>query len=100
MTPEMQQTVRSIQESVAATIRSSMAPQLADINATMERVSVKLAKNAGLDEVANRISAQLVNSDVMEKITRGWATALNDSIALKPETLAAIREAQKAVTRD
>ncbi len=98
-TPEMQQTMRSIQESVAATIRSSMAPQLADINATMERVSVDLVKNAGLDEVARRISAQLVNSDVMEMISRGWASALSHSIALKPETLAAIPETQKAVTR-
>ena len=35
----------------------------------------------------------------MEKISRGWATALSDSIALKPETLAAIRETQKVVTR-
>lgn len=99
MTPEMQQSMRSIQESVAATIRSSMAPQLANINATMERVSADLVENAGLDEVTRRISAQLVNSDVMEKISRGWATALSDSIALRPETLAAIRESQKAVTR-
>jgi hypothetical protein len=95
----MQQTMRSIQESVAATIRSSMAPQLAGFNATTERVSTDLVKNAGLDEVARRISAQLVDSDVMEKISRGWVTALSDSIALKPEALAAIREAHKAVTR-
>lgn len=99
MTPEMQQTMRSIQESVAATIRSSMAPQPADIDATMERVSADLVKKADLDEVARRISAQLVNSEVMEKISRGWATALSDSIALEPETLAAIRETRKAITR-
>lgn len=99
MTPEMQQTMRSIQESVAATIRSAIAPHFAAIDATMARVSATVVKNAGLDEVARRISAQLVNSDVMEKISRGWATALSDSIAPKPETLAAIREAQKAVTR-
>ncbi|TWE13188.1 type IV toxin-antitoxin system AbiEi family antitoxin domain-containing protein [Rudaeicoccus suwonensis] len=107
MTPEMQQTMRSIQESVAATIRSSMEPWLADMNstladfnATVERVNADLMKNAGVDELARRISAQLVNSDVMEKISRGWANALSDSIALKPETLAAIREAQKAVRHD
>lgn len=98
MSPEMQRTISSIQESVAATIRSSMAPQLADINATVERGSADMVKNAGLDEVARRISTQLVNSDVIEKITRGWATALSDSIALQPETLAAIRETKKAVT--
>ena len=76
-----------------------MTPQLADINATMERVSADLVKNAGLDEVTRRISAQLVNSDIMEKISRGWAAALSDSIAVQPKTLAAIRETQKAVTR-
>lgn len=70
MSPEMQRTISSIQESVAATIRSSMAPQLADINATVERGSADMVKNAGLDEVARRISTQLVNSDVIEKITR------------------------------
>jgi hypothetical protein len=99
MTPEMQQTMRSIQKSVAATIRSSMAPQLADFNANMERVSTALVKNAGLDEFTRRISAQIVNSDVMEEFGRAWGKALSDSIAVKPETLAAIREAQKAVTR-
>lgn len=99
MTPEMQQTMRSIQESVAATIRSSMAPQLAGINATMEHVSASLAKNAGLDEIARRISAQLVSIDVIEKITRGWVTALGDSVAFKPETFAAVREAQKVISR-
>lgn len=39
----------------------------------LERVSADLVKNAGLDEVTRRISAQLVNSDVREKISRGWA---------------------------
>ena len=97
MTPEMQQIMRSIQESIAATVRSSMAPQLADINVSMERVSAEMVRNAGLDEVARRISAQLVNSEVMEKISRGWGAALNESMAVKPETLTAIREAQKAV---
>jgi predicted transcriptional regulator of viral defense system len=99
MTPEMQQTMRSIQESVAATIRSSMAPQLAAIDATMARASANMVKNAGLDEFTRRISAQIVNSDVMEEFSRAWGKALSDSIAVKPATLAAIREPQKAVTR-
>jgi predicted transcriptional regulator of viral defense system len=99
MTPEMQQTIRSVQESVAATVRSAMAPQFATIDATMARVSANVVKNAGLDEFARRISAQIVNSDVMEEFSRAWGKALSDSIALKPGTLAAIREAQKAVTR-
>lgn len=95
MTPEMQQTIRSIQELVAATIRSSMAPQLADINATMERASADLFKNAGLDEVARRISAQLVNSDVMAELNRAWAKSITQSSAFKPETVAAIQGPRK-----
>jgi hypothetical protein len=99
MTPAMQQTIRSVQESVAATVRSAMAPQLAAIDATMARVSANVVKNAGLDEFTRRISAQIINSDVIEEFSRAWGKALSDSIAVKPETLAAIREAQKAVTR-
>lgn len=99
MTPEMQQTIRSVQEAVAARVRSAMAPQLDAIDATMARVSANVVKNAGLDEFTRRISAQIVNSDVMEEFGRAWGKALSDSIAVKSETLAAIREAQKAVTR-
>ena len=99
MTPEMQQTIRSVQESVAATVRTAMAPQFAAIDATVARVSANVVKNAGLDELVRRISAQVVSSDVMEEFSRAWGKALRDSIALKPETLAAIRETQKAVTR-
>lgn len=99
MTPEMQQTIRSIQESVAATVRSAMAPQLAAMDATMARVSANGVKDASLDEFARGISVQIVNSDVMEEFSRAWGKALSDSIAVKPDTLAVIREAQKAVTR-
>lgn len=99
MTPEMQQTIRSAQESVAAIVRSAMAPQLAAIDATMARVSANVVTNPGLDEFARRISSQIVSSEVMEEFSRAWGKALSDSIALKPETLAAICEAQKAVTR-
>jgi hypothetical protein len=97
--PEMQQAMRSIQESVAAVLRSSVAPQLADLDATMERVRAELLKSAGLDNVARQLSAQLVNGDVMEKILRGWATALAHDITLKPALLAP-KVNQKAVTRD
>jgi hypothetical protein len=97
MTPGMQRTMQSMQESIAATLQKSLAPQLAQANATMERVSANLAKSAGLDELARRVSAQLVNSDAMKEFSRAWSKSLSESVALKPETLTAIREAQKAV---
>lgn len=99
MTPEMQQTIRSILESITTNIRSAMAPQLGAIGATMAQVSANVVENGGLDELARRISARVVNSDVMAEFSRAWSKALSDSIALKPETLAPLHEAQKAVRR-
>jgi predicted transcriptional regulator of viral defense system len=100
MTPQMQQTMHSIQDSVAEKLRSSMALQFADFDATAERVGAELFKRSGLDEVAQRISAQLVTSDLIEKLGREWAVTLGEGITLTPEMSAVIRESQKAVTRD
>jgi len=99
-TPEMQQAMHALQESIATTIRRSVGPQLADAYATVGRVSAEMVEDGGLDEVARRISAQVVNSDIMDILSRGWITALRSSIVIKPETLAANPEARKAVTRD
>ncbi|MGY4719930.1 type IV toxin-antitoxin system AbiEi family antitoxin domain-containing protein [Naumannella huperziae] len=93
MTPEMQQT---IQELVAAVIRSAVGPTLTDIHATMALASADLVKNTGLDE----ISTHLVNSGIMEKLSQGWATALSDNVVLKEEALAATRTGQRAPKRD
>jgi hypothetical protein len=97
MTPEMQRTMQSIQQAVAATLQKSLAPQLSEANATVERMSANLAKSAVLDDIARRVSAQLVNSDAMKEFSRAWGKSLSDSLALKPEPMTAIREAQKAV---
>ncbi|MFS3130073.1 type IV toxin-antitoxin system AbiEi family antitoxin domain-containing protein [Nocardioides sp. Bht2] len=100
MTPEMQQTIRSTQESVAATVQSAMAPKLAAIDATVAGVSANVVKNSGLDEIARRISAQVVNSNVMEEFSRAWVKALSETIAVEPEPITANCETQNAVTRD
>lgn len=99
LTPEMQQTMRSVKESVVAAIQSSMTPQLIGIFSTMGRDSADLVENSGLDEIAHRVSRQLASSDVMETIGQEWASALSHSIALEPETLAAIREARNVIAR-
>jgi hypothetical protein len=98
MAPEMQKTMREIQESMAALLQSSLAPQLAELNATMKRVRGDLVQSAGLDELAHRVSAQLVSSDVMEEFSRALGRSLKESMALRPETPAAVRDAQKALT--
>lgn len=99
MTPEMREAMRWIQEAIAAEVRSSMAPEFAAINATAARMGAELVKNAGLDEFARHISAQIINSDVLEELSHAWGKALSDRIAVKSETLTAIPEAQKVVTR-
>ncbi|HEY8718002.1 type IV toxin-antitoxin system AbiEi family antitoxin domain-containing protein [Pengzhenrongella sp.] len=100
LTPEMQKALHSMQESVAATLQDALSPQVAGLNATMESVRATLIKSAGFDEIAKRISAQFATSDAMKELSRAWGKSLGDSIALKPETLAAIREAQRAVADD
>ncbi len=100
MTPEMQKTLRSMQESVSATLQDALSPQLAGLNATMKSVRANVIKGAGFDEVAKKISEQFATSDAMKELSRAWGKSLGDSIALKPETLAAVREAQRAVADD
>lgn len=100
MTPEMQKTLRSMQESVAATLQDALSPQVAGLNATMESARANLIKGAGFDEIAKTISAQFATSDAMKELSRAWGKSLGDSIALKPDRLAAVREAQRAVADD
>ncbi len=97
MTPEMQKTMRSFQESIAAMLQNAASPQVTELNATMETLRASLVKSAGFDDLAHQISAQLVNSAAMKELSQAWGKSLSDSIALKPETLAVIREAQRAV---
>ncbi len=87
MTPEMQNTVRSIQESITAKLQNVVvSPQLAE-----------LIKSPGFDDLVRQISAQFVNGDAMKEVSRAWAKSLSDSPALEPQTIAAIREALSAV---
>lgn len=97
MTPEMQTTMRAIQESLARLAQSSLAPQLAQATATMK--TLKLVDSELIDKFARMASAELVNSGAMAEFNRAWAKSLAQSAALKLETLSAIREAQKVIAR-
>lgn len=97
MTPEMQKSMRAIQESFARLAETSLAPQLAQAAASMK--TVKLIDSEVIDKLARLASAELVNSGAMAEFNRAWAKSLTQSAALKPETLAAIREAQKVIAR-
>lgn len=100
MSPAMQKALRSMQESAVAMLQDALSPQAAGLNATMESVRANLIKSVGVDEVAKKISAQFATSDAMKELSWAWAKSLGDSIALKPETLAPVREAQRAVADD
>jgi len=96
MTPEMQRTMQSLQGSIAAMLQKAVLPNLTEPNATVEPVRADLIRSAGFDDLARQISAQFASSDAMKELGRAWAKSLNDSIARKPETLAAIGEALRA----
>lgn len=93
MTPEMQRTMRSIQDSIAATLQDALAP-------VMESLRTNLVKSAGVDDVAKRITEQFATSDVMKDLSQAWGKSLKESIEFKPETLASIRAAQRTIAND
>jgi hypothetical protein len=93
--PEMEKALLSIQRTLANTFQSALAPQLEEINAASKHALASLTKSAGVDEAIKRMAEQLVSSDVMKELSRGWAQSLNDSLAIKPETLALARAAQR-----
>jgi hypothetical protein len=95
VTPEMEKALLSIQKTIANTFQSALAPQLEEINAASKHALASLTRSAGLDEAIKRMAEQLVSSDVMKELSRGWAQSLNDGLATKPETLALARAAQR-----
>jgi predicted transcriptional regulator of viral defense system len=93
MTPEMQKTMRSFQDTIAATLQDAMGP-------AMKSLQANLLKSAGFDDIAKRIAEQFATSDVMKELSRAWGKSLNESLSFKPEMMAAIRATQRAVADD
>jgi hypothetical protein len=100
ITPEMEKTLRSIQETFAKTIHNAIAPQLEGLNAASTAAFAALAKSSGIEEVARKMSEQLVSSDAMKQFSRSWTKSLADSLTTSPETLALARSAQRAASDD
>jgi len=98
VTPEMEKTLHSIQETFAKTLHSALTPQLEGLNAASTAAVAALAKSSGIEEVARKMSEQLVSSDVIKEFSRSWTTSLADSLAISPETLALARSAQRAAS--
>lgn len=98
MTPEMQKNMSSFLASFAVALRGEAFLQVAGKNATMAPALASL--NAVFDDLAKEISDQFVTSDAMKELSRVWGKSLSDSLALKPETPPAIREAQRVVADD
>ena len=98
VTPEMEKTLRSIQETFEKTLRSALTPQLEELNAASTAAVVDLAKSTGIEEVARNMSEQLVSSDAMKEFSRSWTKSLADSLTISPETLALARSAQRATS--
>lgn len=100
MTPEIQKIMRSIQESISATLQDALSPQVAAPSATMKSLQADVVRSAGFDELAKKISAQFTTSAAMRQFSQAWGKSLSDSLALKPETLSDLREAQRVIADD
>ena len=95
MTPEMEKTLRTINESLAATLQSALAPQLAEINASSQALVANLLTNSGIEEILRKFSTQVVSAELVKALSQGWVAA-NVKSPIGPETLALARAAQKA----
>jgi hypothetical protein len=90
----MEKALHSIQETFATTLQNAFTPQLASTFAAAAR----LEKNSVIEEVARKVSKQLVSSEVMKEFSRSWTKSLADSLIISPETLTLARSAQRAAS--
>lgn len=95
MTPEMEKALRTINESLAATLQSALAPQLAEINASSPALVANLLRGSGIEEMLRKFSTQVVSPELVKALSQGWGAA-NATSPIGPETLALARAAQKA----
>lgn len=100
MTPEMQKAMRSIQESIAATLHNALSPQVAAPQPTIQAMHAHLDMSAGIDALAKQISEQFTRSETMEQLSQAWGKSLSDSMALTPEPLTDLREVQRVFADD
>lgn len=100
MAPEMQEAMRSIQESIAATLHNTLSPQVAALQPTIESLHANLVKSLGMDALVQKISEQFTTSETIQRLSQAWGKSLSDNIALKHETLSDLREAQSVIADD
>lgn len=97
MAPEMQKTIRSIQESIAATLHNALSPQDAAPHPTIQSMQARLDMRADIDALAMQVSEHFTNSETMQQLSHACGKSLSDSTALKPGTFSDIREAQRVI---
>ena len=97
MRPEMQEAMRSIRESISATLQTGLFEQVADVGANMESMRANLIKSADLHRLMWKISELMTSADTILELSKALGKALSDSIASDPESLAVIREAERAL---
>ncbi|GEP39607.1 hypothetical protein NPS01_32700 [Nocardioides psychrotolerans] len=98
MTPEMEKSLRTINESLAATLQSALAPQLAAMNASTSALVANLLGDSGIEEMLRKFSTQVVSPELVKALSQSWGAA-NATSPIGPETLALARAAQKAAGR-
>lgn len=100
MTPEMQKSMRSFQESVAKMLESTLVPQAAALSASVEESMNNLTRSGAFDNITKSLTAQLASSDALKRLIQDWGKSLSARLTVNPETLVAISTVQKADTDD
>lgn len=100
MTPEMQKSMRSFQESVAKMLESTLVPQAAALSASVEESMKNLMRSGAFDNITKSLTAQLASSDALKRLIQDWGKSLSARLTVNPETLVAISTVQKADTDD
>lgn len=88
MTPEIQKAMRSIQDSVAATLQNALSPRVTALRPTLQSLQDNPVKSDAINALGKEVSDQITTSETMQRLSQAWGKSLSGSMALKPETSA------------
>lgn len=100
MTPDMQESMRAIQRSVAKMLEGALIPQFAGLSASTEASIAELTRSGAFDNITKSVAAQFATSDAIKRLTQERGESLIPEVALKPATLSAILSAQETSADD
>lgn len=105
--PEMDESLRALTESMTAVVQQALKPQLAELDAISRVAAADVLKTSGMAEALRRSAEQSISPQLMRALGQGWIRSANLKVPPMPkvppvssETLALARAAQRAVDGD